>query len=241
MHHIMCRRKGISTILGTLIFIGILFSAIVPMVLVMNQANIIYSKQLHETENMDTEKANERVYVFLDADGDTIEVSVYNEGETPVEIVRVWINNKYEPVSHIVDYQATEMIYEHYPATDNEYYIKVSTVNGNIFSNDDNPLTRTDGNWVLPESGVDIVISNAKQGSRFHIRILVEDTQEEIFGGDDGDFGPTGEDVRTFQPLEEGKIYIVYAENKSGVGLPDSPQQVDLTVPGMKRINFDGS
>ncbi len=241
MHHIMCRRKGISTILGTLIFIGILFSAIVPMVLVMNQANIIYSKQLHETENRDIEKANELVYVFLDADGDTIEVSVYNERATPVEIVRVWINNDPNPVSIIVDYQATEMIYEHDTATENEYYIKVSTVNGNIFSNDDNPLTRTDGNWVLPESGVDIIITNTKQGSRFHIRILVEETQEEIDLPDNGDFGPTGEDVRTFQPLEEGKIYIVYAENKWGENLPDSPQLVDLTVPGMKRLTFDGS
>ena len=65
----------------------------------------------------------------------------------------------------------------------------------------------------------------------------VEVTQEVLF---EDDFGPTGEDVRTFQPLVEGKIYIVYAEKK-GVNLPDSPQQVDLTVPGMKRINFDGS
>ena len=45
------KRKGVSTILGTLIFIGILFTSVIPMLLVMKQADTIYTKKIHDLEN----------------------------------------------------------------------------------------------------------------------------------------------------------------------------------------------
>ena len=36
------RRRGTASILGTIIFIGILFSSVIPMYLVMRQADTIY-------------------------------------------------------------------------------------------------------------------------------------------------------------------------------------------------------
>ncbi len=45
MKHTMYRKKrGVSTILGTLIFVGIIFSAYVPMTLVMKQVDNIYER-----------------------------------------------------------------------------------------------------------------------------------------------------------------------------------------------------
>ena len=41
-------RNGVSTILGTIIFIGVLFSAIIPMQLVMKQADNIALQKIHE-------------------------------------------------------------------------------------------------------------------------------------------------------------------------------------------------
>ena len=41
-------KKGVSTILGTLIFMGIIFSAYIPMTLVMKQADNIYEQEIHE-------------------------------------------------------------------------------------------------------------------------------------------------------------------------------------------------
>jgi len=39
------RRKAISTILGTLIFISILFTAVIPMFLTMNQADVMLEQK----------------------------------------------------------------------------------------------------------------------------------------------------------------------------------------------------
>ena len=57
--HTMCRKKrlGISSILGTIIFVGILFSVYVPMTLVMKQADNIYERKIHEAKIGDFDKA----------------------------------------------------------------------------------------------------------------------------------------------------------------------------------------
>ena len=52
-----CKRKGASTILGVLIFIGILFTAVIPMQLVMNQADMYYDRKIKGMEASDKERA----------------------------------------------------------------------------------------------------------------------------------------------------------------------------------------
>ena len=59
--------RGVSTILGTLIFIGILFTSVIPMMLVMKQADTIYTKKIHELEIKDDEKVREELIVYREA------------------------------------------------------------------------------------------------------------------------------------------------------------------------------
>jgi len=54
------KRKAVSTILGVLIFIGVMFSAIVPMQLTMKQADIHAQKILNEESRKDEEKKVEK-------------------------------------------------------------------------------------------------------------------------------------------------------------------------------------
>ncbi len=58
------KNKGVSTILGTLIFIGIIFTSVVPMMLVMKQADTIYEKKKHEMDVIDDESVREELTVY---------------------------------------------------------------------------------------------------------------------------------------------------------------------------------
>ena len=61
---ISSNRKGISTILGAIFFVGILFSAYVPMTLVMKQADTIYEQVIHETRIQDEYTYDEDLMVY---------------------------------------------------------------------------------------------------------------------------------------------------------------------------------
>ena len=84
-----------STILGTIIFIGILFSAIIPMQLVMKQADNIALQRTHETQILDQEKFEENIEVYpVPITGqDKLNVTIINNSEFPVKIKHLWINN----------------------------------------------------------------------------------------------------------------------------------------------------
>lgn len=56
---VLRNRKGISTILGVIIFVGLLFSSVIPMYLVMREADAIYDKEIFELGRLDDERARE--------------------------------------------------------------------------------------------------------------------------------------------------------------------------------------
>src|SRR4030042_5886841 len=58
---VRCRKRGISTIIGSIIFIGILRSAIIPMYLVMKQADTMYFQKQSEMLMKDQDKLMEQV------------------------------------------------------------------------------------------------------------------------------------------------------------------------------------
>jgi hypothetical protein len=90
------RRRGVSTILGTIIFIGIMFTSIIPMMLVMKQADTIYTQKVHEMEIRDEEGVKEdvNVYVYPYQDGTELGVKVENIGNVPITVVRAWLNDE---------------------------------------------------------------------------------------------------------------------------------------------------
>jgi len=91
------KRNGIATIIGTILFIGIMFSSIIPMYISMKQADTVYDQKLIEMNRLDQERQRENVAVSsfpTSVIGNTITVEAYNIGSADVKLVRVWINDK---------------------------------------------------------------------------------------------------------------------------------------------------
>ena len=59
------RRKGVASIFGTIIFIGILFTTVIPMMLVMKQADTIFEQKTHEMEVLYQEGVKDKLERFL--------------------------------------------------------------------------------------------------------------------------------------------------------------------------------
>ena len=164
--HIMhSKRKGVSTILGTLIFIGILFTSVIPMMLVMKQADTIYTQRVHERQIRDQERDSED----LDANGfpvnetsPELKVRITNRGVVPVRIVRVWVNNMNFTEDTVIASQETVVMgpYLVNPVSGSSYVVKIVTSTGSVFPTTAGTLHFTDGFWFTPSLGVHVLVLN---------------------------------------------------------------------------------
>lgn len=235
MQHIMYRKKGIATILGTLIFIGIVFSAFVPMVLLMNQANIIYTQKLHETQIEDAEREDERLYVYAypNEGSDTISISVHNDEVFPVQIVRVWINNVYFAVDKTAEVATSTPIgeFEALRREEETFIIKVTTARGNSFACDNGAIYSSEGVWSIPDMGITIhIVNNAN--SKFNISITNTTDPQWMY---EYLTGPVATDVFKTVILTKDLSYKVEIGKEvrgKWVNLPESPVFITLDWPG---------
>ena len=157
----MKKRRGMAAILGTLIFIGILFSAIIPMQLVMQQADNIKEQRLHETDNLDLYQKNEQleVYPIPHLTLDLLNVSVINLSEYSVHIVRVWVNNTAYQVDETANPLETIDIgnLPLTPVEGGEYEIRVTTERGNVFISQIGSISYQGGEWISETFGFRLI------------------------------------------------------------------------------------
>lgn len=157
------RRRGVSTILGTLIFIGILFTSVIPMYLLMNQADTLYEQKMLEMKRQDDERDREDVEVYAfpaDADSpDYLNVSVLNRCEFAVRIVRLWINDTYHAVDSKVQPMG-ELDLDQYlvAAQDGDSFdVKVTTDRGNVYASETGTLYYKNGEWLSETLGINLI------------------------------------------------------------------------------------
>ena len=95
-------RRGTSTILGTIIFVGIIFSAFIPMMIVINQADTLHEIRKHELGILDQDRGDEALYVYVQTvvDPRKLIIKVQNKGALSVKIVRLWINDESIPLEY---------------------------------------------------------------------------------------------------------------------------------------------
>ena len=157
------KRKGVSTILGTLIFIGILFTSVIPMFLVMKQADNIYAQKMHEMEKLDQTRDMEsiEVYAYPIKDEDQIKISIENVGVVPAEIVRVWINNTYNTTSLTIPSLDIVQLGPYDLNTFNGafYEVKVATSAGKMYQSVSGKIYYEDGEWFSPQLGICVHIA----------------------------------------------------------------------------------
>ena len=129
-------RRGTSTILGTIIFVGIIFTAVVPMFLVMRQADTFYEMKKFELGRLDDERAKENIifYALPLTNPPRLSFVVENRGELLTTIERIWLNNEIEFVGcPVQSMSVVEIGPFSVPEVAASYIIKLTTSRGNIF------------------------------------------------------------------------------------------------------------
>jgi hypothetical protein len=169
--HMREQRKGISTILGALFFISIMFSAIVPMQLVMQQADNIRERKIHDSNNLDLLRKNEQieVYPIPHLTLDLLNVSIINLSEYPVHFERVWVND----TSYTVDVTANSLETVTIgdlplsPLEGGVYEVRIITERGNVFVSEIGAISYSGGEWISETFGFRFIFpSRPGKGAR---------------------------------------------------------------------------
>jgi len=167
--HIMYHRKAVSTILGTLIFIGILFSAVIPMMLTMKQADIIMEREKLELQRADDERSREVLDVYAYPHGsDGLQVLVVSRCEVPATITHVWINNTMTETSTVVDAMDEKLIGNYSvnltPLVNSTFRVKATTSRGNVFENLAGDVKYDGSDWETEMLGIYVVVDSEGGG-----------------------------------------------------------------------------
>jgi len=226
-------KRGVSTVLGTLIFMGILFTSVIPMYLFMKQADTIYIQKIDEMECLDEERAREEIDVCaypLGETSDQLKVRVENKGAVSVTVVRVWINDVYHAQDEMIPSMEKTVLG---PFTvslqpDSYYAVKVTTEKGNIYASKSGTLYYTDGTWYTPSLGISVNIANVV--GKYHIQVANAPEPNEYWT-QGTDFG----DVIHWFAVDISDIYTVTIEKWVGgsnwVDLPGTPVNVVIQWP----------
>ena len=166
--------SAMSTILGMLIFIGILFTCVMPFFLYINEVNSLYDQTVVEMKQEDQNRALENIEVYAYPLNDTDnQISLYIKNQCPltVEIVRIWINDQFYSYNIQIlgmNWNITDPLNVTLPESGSSFfYVKVTTARGNCFSSRTNPLSYTaESGWSGGgELSINIVISRDYHGT----------------------------------------------------------------------------
>jgi len=177
-------KRGSASIFGTLIFIGILFTAVIPMYLVMNQADTIFEQRKHEATILDEDRSRESILVYAyPTDGDEsdyITVRVKNECALSVKAIRVWINNDNELVSVTLDPLEEVEIGEYFvdPQPGETFDVRVTTERGNVFESSSGELEYGDNGWVVESRMINVVVSDSGVVFKIYLYLWNTGTEE---------------------------------------------------------------
>jgi len=230
------RRRGVSTMLGTLIFIGILFTSVIPMLLVMKQADTIYTQKVHEMEARDDERDNEILEAGafpVNTTSDEVKVNVENTGVVSAKVIRVWINDDYYSESAVVQAGDTSTVGPYSVALENDttYSIKITTERGNAYASTTGVLYFTDGYWFTPSIGVNIKVLNwfGKYKIRVYNGSWTSPDPYETVGIDIGDV-----DWAEVNMTHQGNYFVEVKKKVGGdyENVPGTPVPIVIQWPG---------
>ena len=196
-------KRGTSSILGTLIFIGILFSAVLPLFHTMNQADIVYEQKKLDVERLDEEKELEDIEIYLMPDAGNIDVIIVNNCEVPITVYHLWINDElFDIPETTVDAQEEQTIedLDISPEVDEEYEFIITTERGNTFVPANGKLLYTSEGWTMETFLIKIY------AAELFIRVIV--TQDETVFYDDWSIFEVGYAI----PVPSPGTYHVYIE-----------------------------
>jgi len=228
------KRSGVSTILGVLIFIGILFTSVVPMQLVMQQSDYILERKKLEMEVKDDERSKENLQVMAypnTSNSSEMYIRIDNKGEVAAKIVRIWFNDDYQTTDTVVKTKDNVNMGPFPVSPKNNSFNKISlaTERGNAFSSLTGSLYYSDGTWYTTQLSITVFILN-DQGQ---YRIWVNNaTQQQVGYWDSGGI-VHGDVVQSFEVEEAGTYTVIMKKKHSGEykELVASPCTIQITWP----------
>lgn len=193
-------RSGMSTVLGMLIFIGVLFTCVIPLFLYVNSVNTIYNQEVLVMRNFDTDREMELITPYAhpcEQSGSTVSVYVKNKCPFSVEIVMIWINDQKFSCSLLIPgmgYGTTIPIdiSGMLPTQSGEtehFNIKVTTTRGNTVSSLTNPLIytkeTTGGSWSGGSGFAINIIIEGKFMQKYNIKVCDASDPTKVYHNED--------------------------------------------------------
>jgi len=155
---IQSTRRGVSSVIGLILFVAVITSAYVPMLLNMKQADTIYEQTLHEWGTRDDEKDRETVLLFYsypDSDDDELIVEVENNSPLTIYPERVWVNNTYynvsSPIPPMSTVQVTKVPISVTPGVNNSFYVMMTSSRGNTYEATGGPVEWDGSDWYVQQ------------------------------------------------------------------------------------------
>ena len=187
-------KSGISTILGMLICVGILFSVVIPLFLYVNMVNNIYNRTVVEMRELDQRRSMESITVFAyPTAGQCLSVYTRNKCVLNVNVTRIWITDLENNTVHLLDgsnlpdlpllltpgLEKIVSINMSSFALGAYVNIDASTERGNVLASESNTLHITaEGGWEVFPYTIDVVIEGSGEG-RKRYAILAEQLDQE--------------------------------------------------------------
>ena len=203
-----------STILGTLIFVGILITSVFPMYLYINEVNSYYTKVTADLSRTDQERARELIEVYaypvFFIINNTVKMNIYvmNRSTSPINITRIWINNTIPSIGGKLSVAGTsDLTIEPIDIPlDGFFDVWLVTDKGNIFASMTNTIQIENGIWSggIQPFMVNIVI-NKGVGNRSYMINVTTDPPTLTY------VHSNGESILALVPIgyEPGTFYVI--------------------------------
>ena len=233
------KRPAVTTILGTLIFVSIMFTALIPLQLSMLQTDIIESQIIQDIKLSDNEKELETLNLVAyptTTTSDQLKIRVQNAGTLNIKLVKLWIKDQSYELNNTINVGSAQVIgpYTVDLVANTSYPVTVITERGNLFSsNAGNMIYTTQGIWFTPSLGINVYIANEK--GKYYIQVSNSTWSDEYItkGQDFGDLIVLF-DVETIDTYQ----VICKKNSDSGPNLPGTPLDVTITWPNGSPIVF---
>lgn len=163
------RRRGVATVLGILIMVGILITSILPMFLYVNEVNNYYDKTVVEMKIADDERSREDLKVYAYGHNATaISVFLQNKGSISVDVTHIRVmradlqkviiyNSTNRPENFTLQISASAQqtiigldltpVLNLTDEEPNKFNIYVATNRGNSFASETNTLSQSGSGW----------------------------------------------------------------------------------------------
>jgi hypothetical protein len=225
-------RKGVGSILGIIIMIGVLFNTFIPLQLYIKEHKLLKIQRENELEVKEGYRDLEDLTVLaypVNTTSNEILVEVENKGAIQVNVKSIWIKDSKEPIETGLR-QGEEGVFGPFTVDlieNNSYPVQVFTERGRLFSSESGNLFFIEGTWVIQGLGISVQIAN-NIGKYF---ICVSNsTWSSIYQTQ----GQDHDDLLVFFDVKSNGNYQVVCKKNNSMGpdLPGTPMIVELMYPG---------